>query len=291
VLFPLAAKHRKKDIVDVRSFLTRLEQSADDPAEQVRLFIESSEEQGISLSELLARTGLRQEIVEKALKDNLDGHRIVSAEPLYLTARYFADLKDKTLARIEQHHKREPLSKGLQRETLRDQIFAHAAPEIFKQVLLDLESKGKIIADKDTLRMAAFGTSLSASEAKALEQLRKTYAGSGLEVPKLADALGDAALNAGIDPVRARKVFQLLLDSKEIVKVTEEFYFARDVVAGVVKKLSNFAERTADRMIDVSQFKDIAGVSRKYAIPLLEYFDREKVTRRAGDKRFILPDR
>jgi selenocysteine-specific elongation factor len=72
------------------------------------------------------------------------------------------------------------------------------------------------------------------------------------------------------------------------VRVTDEFYFARPEIDGLVAKLKKFAENSANRLVDVAQFKDIAGISRKYAIPLLEYFDRERVTRRAGDKRLIL---
>ena len=70
------------------------------------------------------------------------------------------------------------------------------------------------------------------------------------------------------------------------MKISEEFVFARAVIDGLIAKLREHAAH-GDRTIDVPKFKDIAGVSRKYAIPLLEYFDREKVTLRTGDKRVI----
>jgi selenocysteine-specific elongation factor len=80
----------------------------------------------------------------------------------------------------------------------------------------------------------------------------------------------------------------LFLDSGEIVKVTDEFYFSRPVLDKLIVELRRHGSQSPGGLIDVAKFKDIAGVSRKYAIPLLEYFDREKVTRRAGDKRLIL---
>jgi selenocysteine-specific elongation factor len=72
-----------------------------------------------------------------------------------------------------------------------------------------------------------------------------------------------------------------------VVKVSEEFYFSRAAIDELIGKLRTIAD-ASDRLIDVPRFKDVAGISRKYAIPLLEYFDREKITRRAGDKRIIL---
>ena len=76
--------------------------------------------------------------------------------------------------------------------------------------------------------------------------------------------------------------------SGEIVKVTDDFYFAAEAIADLEKRVKEFAANSPDRLIDVSAFKDLAGISRKYAIPLLEYFDQEKITRRSGDKRLIM---
>ncbi len=120
------------------------------------------------------------------------------------------------------------------------------------------------------------------------ERLEKIYREARLEVPALDAALDEAIRGTRFDRQRARKVFQLFLNSAEIVKVTEDFYFRRDALDELIDKLKTFAAQTPDRLIDVPKFKEIAGISRKYAIPLLEYFDREKRTRRAGDKRLIL---
>ncbi|HKP67768.1 MAG TPA: SelB C-terminal domain-containing protein, partial [Pyrinomonadaceae bacterium] len=102
----------------------------------------------------------------------------------------------------------------------------------------------------------------------------------------LEDALREAA--SGLDPSSTRKVFQLLVNSGEIVAVSVEFYVMSHVLKNLAEKLRQHAAATGDPTVDVGKFKDIAGVSRKYAIPLLEYFDRTHVTRRVGDKRQIL---
>ncbi len=106
-------------------------------------------------------------------------------------------------------------------------------------------------------------------------------------MPKLDEALEESIKGINVTLQDARKLFQIFLDSGEIVKVTDEFYFAKNAIDGLAEMLRRFAETTSDRLIDVSKFKELAGISRKYAIPLLEYFDREHITTRAGDKRYV----
>jgi selenocysteine-specific elongation factor len=87
----------------------------------------------------------------------------------------------------------------------------------------------------------------------------------------------------------ARKILQVLIDAGNVVRVDGDMYFHRMALDELIAKLRAHAEKgTADRSIDVGAFKELAGVSRKHAIPLLEYLDRQNITRRAGDKRIIL---
>jgi selenocysteine-specific elongation factor len=80
----------------------------------------------------------------------------------------------------------------------------------------------------------------------------------------------------------------LLIDAGVLVKVHGDMFFHRAALDDLVKKLGAYADKTPDRAIDVGAFKDLAGISRKYAIPLLEYFDRQRVTRREGERRIVL---
>jgi selenocysteine-specific elongation factor len=89
-----------------------------------------------------------------------------------------------------------------------------------------------------------------------------------------------------VDKARAQKIVTLLLRDKVLVKISEELVFHRDALQDLRLRIS--AEKTNSPKIDVARFKDLAGVSRKYAIPLLEYLDRERVTKRVGDDRVIL---
>ena len=287
ILDAFAAKHRKKDFENVRKFLENLIESENDKTKKIKLFLETSDQHGANFADLQARTGWRKEILNKALAENIEKKGIIEAENFYIARTPFDNLKSKTLSEIESFHKKEPLAKGILRETLREKISAHLPPEIFKTVLINLEKEDKIAA-KDFVRLASHNLELSSDEKLLRERLSEIYKTAKLEVPKLEDALNEAKNGTKSDANHARKIFQLLLNSGEIVKISEEFYFAKSEIDDLITKLKEFAAKSSDKLIDVPAFKDLAGISRKYAIPLLEYFDREKITRRAGDKRLIL---
>ena len=91
-----------------------------------------------------------------------------------------------------------------------------------------------------------------------------------------------------LDQKSTRKIFQLFVTSGELVQVSAEFYFRADVIERLIARLRESAKASGDSTLDVAKFKELSGVSRKYAIPLLEYFDRRRVTQRIGDKRHVL---
>jgi selenocysteine-specific elongation factor len=285
VLDNLAVKHKRKDIAAARTNLQNLIEA--DNAQSVKIYLESANERGLTFNDLQARTGWRKEILQTAISENIEKKSIIEAENFFIARTPFENLKTKTVSEIENFHKKEPLARGILRETLREKIFAHSPPEIFRAVLSNLEMEKKVVSEKDSVRNASHNLELSDDEKILREKLSQIYKSAKLEVPKLEDALSEAADKTKSDKNHARKIFQLLLNSGEIVKVTDEFYFAKTEIENLISKLREFSAKSSDKLIDVAAFKNLAGVSRKYAIPLLEYFDREKVTRRAGDKRLI----
>lgn len=286
VLDNSASKHRRKDAENVRKYLQNL--TGADKAKQIKLYLETAAEHGLTFKDLQARTGWHGEILKKAIAENLEKKAIVEAENFFIARTPFDNLKAQTLAEIEDFHRTEPLAKGILRETLREKIFSRFAPEIFKAVLVSLEADKKIAAEKDFVRAREHNHEFSPDEKILRDRLLSIYRRAKLEVPKLEEALNEAVNGTNLDKTLARKIFQIFLNTGEIVKISDEFYFLREEIENLVAKLKNFAENSADKLIDVAAFKDIAGISRKYAIPLLEYFDRERITRRAGDRRLIL---
>jgi selenocysteine-specific elongation factor len=163
-------------------------------------------------------------------------------------------------------------------------------------VLVEAERAGALVSEHDTVRAAAHTLALSEADAGLQASLEQIYREAALEAPTFDDALARATAASSITAGKqattrehARKILQLLIDSGALVRVAGELLVHREAIARLIETLGEYAARhEPERLIDVAAFKDLAGVSRKYAIPLLEYLDRERITRRAGDRRLIL---
>jgi selenocysteine-specific elongation factor len=287
VLDPLPVRHRRKDVDAARAFLQKLA-AAKESSDAITLILEEIGEEGASFGSIQARTGIKTEALRHSLQRSIEAKSVVKAYELFIGRTAFEKLKSKTIEAIAHHHRSEPLSKGIQRETLREKVFAHLEPGNFRAVLQSLESEHAVISEGDSVRLAAYDLKLSSGDAEIRARFEKIYQERGFEVPKLDDALTEAIEGTRFPRDKARKIFQLLINDGLVVKISDDFYFSRSYVDTLKSALRKFADGTSDRLIDVPKFKDIAGISRKYAIPLLEYFDREKFTRREGDKRLIL---
>lgn len=289
IIDALSKKHRRKDLEETRRYLNDLLEAENDKPKQIKLFLETALEKGLNFADLQARTGWRRGILQNALDENTEKTAIIKAENFYIARSPFDNLKQKVLSEIENHHGKEPLSRGILRETLREKTSAHIPLDVFKTVLSYLSDDKKIVVEKDIVKASSHNQELSADDKKVKENLVRIYRNASLKVPTLENALNEAVAGTKIKPQNARKIFQILVNSSEIIKVTEDFYFTADAIEYLIEKVKNYAEtQTENRLIGVAEFKDIADVSRKYAIPLLEYLDSKKITRRAGDKRLVL---
>jgi len=119
-------------------------------------------------------------------------------------------------------------------------------------------------------------------EAESKQRIEAAFATSGLKVPLLKDVLASLP----VDKVRAQKIVTLLLRERVLVKVGDDLVFHRNALDELRKLI--VAQKAKTPRLNIVAFKDLIGVTRKYAIPLLEYLDRERVTRRVGDERLIL---
>ncbi len=290
VLDNSAARHRRRDFPAAEKWLAQMAGAtrARDKNLQLKLLLQNSGERGLSENDLQARTGWQTGVLRTVLAELVAGLLVTDAGGIFLSPEHFESLAAKTFSEIEAHHKSSPLSRGLPRETLREKLFAHLPEEVFRKTLDKLEADGKIAGEKDIVRAAAHGLELSPADENLRESLREIYLAAGLEVPPTETALGEAAAKADLSAQHARKILQLLLDSGELIAVAGDLLFHREALNAAIQKVRDHAGETTDRLIDIAVFKELAGISRKYAIPLLEYFDRERITRRAGDKRLVL---
>jgi selenocysteine-specific elongation factor len=206
--------------------------------------------------------------------------------PLFVARAQFEDFARKVRTMLKEFHAREPLETGMPREELREKLFSALSPEIFRAVISQLTDRNEVVAEKDLLRLASHRVALSAEEQAAKDHLAEIYARSALQPISLEEAVAQAGSQFGIDRGRAQRFAQMLVASGELVKVAD-LVFHRSAIETLRETLRRYkAERGAT--LEVGAFKDLTGVSRKYAIPLLEYLDRQRVTRRVGEAREIL---
>jgi selenocysteine-specific elongation factor len=169
------------------------------------------------------------------------------------------------------------------REDLRAILGRRVRPETFRAALDELVMQKKVEAQGDLVKRAGSEIALLPEEAQAKEQIEAAFASAGLTAPAVKEVLAKLP----VELKRAEKLLQILLREKIVVRVTSELIFHRAALAQLKERLAAYRKEKGAR-ISVPAFKDLAGITRKYAIPLLEYLDRERVTRRTGDERVIL---
>src|SRR5215213_8083939 len=289
IVDPFATKHRAREMTNALQLLRLL--MRDERAPKFEGFVRASGVRGLRLTEVWAATGWTNDVLAKlALKVQQHGS-VIEIAGLYIARESFDRLSSGVLEELSRHHKREPLARGMLRETLREKVFTHSAPELFSGVLARLEADGEVVSEKDIVRSSGHSVGLSDKDVELSKRIEQIYLAAAVEAPSLEEAMTKANVPAA-QRAQARKLLQLLLDDRKLVRIQGEMFMHSQTVQDLKAKLHSYAsQHEPDRLIDVAAFKDLAGVSRKYAIPLLEYFDREQVTRRAGDKRLILKPR
>jgi selenocysteine-specific elongation factor len=285
VLDPHATKRRGRELARADGPLQVL--TSGEPAEKLAVFVAIAGNLGLRPAEIAARTGWNDEVIARVSRQ-AQTQTVVEAAGVLVVQDNLERLTRDALAAVKLHHQREPLARGLPRETLRERLFAHAAPEIFRAVMTRLEQEGRLVSEKDVVRASEHGRSLSPADTQLRTEIASAYERAGLEVPSFDQVLVEAGVPTA-QRSHGRKILQLLLDDHTLVRVQGEMFFHAAAIKRLQSLLRQYAlDHQPERLIDVAGFKELAGVSRKYAIPLLEYFDRERVTRRAGDKRMIL---
>jgi selenocysteine-specific elongation factor len=195
----------------------------------------------------------------------------------YLDAGWRDGLATAARQALAAYHRENPLQPGMPKEDLRGRVLPDAPPFVFEGVLAAARD---IVLEGDAVRLASHRVQLKQDEEAALAKIESLFAAAGLAVPATSEVLA----KSGLDPARARTVLQMLLRSRKLIPVSADLVYHASALAALREQL---AARKGQRF-SVPEFKDWTGVSRKYAIPLLEYLDRERVTRREGDQRVIV---
>ncbi len=282
VIDPLPQKHRIRDKA-TRAQLERLEGA--DLLDRIAIFVEIAGVHGMSAEDLAARTGATDEQIAATTRELVRQNRVIeiSSAPLSLiSAESYGAFASRVVEMLTEHHRREPLSLGLSREEVRDRVFGQLRPEIFRSVIARLGEEGKVIAEREALRLAAHRPALTETDRAAKQALEAAFKAAGFQ----AGSLEETAAAAGIRVELARKLYNLLTAEHRLVRIGD-FVFHAESIEDLKARVR--AHKAINSRMDVAVFKEMTGgLSRKHAIPLLEYLDRERITRRVGNEREIL---
>jgi selenocysteine-specific elongation factor len=239
------------------------------------------------MAALVARTGLAPQQIEAARPGRV--RPLGQPASALVHEAYYSDLRRGIETQLAAFHEANPLSAGISREELRARLSRPCgrgtqlpSPQLLTALIQDLFAQSKIALDGEIIRLAGRGRQLTPEEFAAKTQIAAAFERAGLAVPPVKDVLGGLR----VDRARAEKILRILLKDQTLIKVTEDLTFHAQALARL-REIVRARKAKSDRL-DVAVFKELTGLTRKYAIPLLEYLDRERVTRRVGDERIIL---
>jgi selenocysteine-specific elongation factor len=244
-----------------------------DAAARVGLLVRESEF-GVGMAELVARTGL----LEREIASGGVGLvTIPQSHPWYVDRAWFQSARDKLVKAVRLFHTKQPLLPGIAKQDLRSRDLPGAPPFVMDALLAEAK---ELVVEGETVRSRGHQVVLKEEEEQARAAIERAFEEAGLATPAMADVLAKSA----VEPGRARRLLELLLREKRLVRISEDLVFHQTALARLREML---AGRKSERF-NVGAFKEWTGISRKYAIPLLEFLDRERVTRRDGDERVVL---
>jgi selenocysteine-specific elongation factor len=237
---------------------------------------------GLARRALVARTGLSSGDIA-ALLGRLEESGVARDLGGVIVAQSVLDaLARDVLSDLQGHHQEQPLSEGLPREELRSRRFARAADAVFEHVLDQLATANRI-GGRDRIALASHRLELSPAEQQARERIEDAFRGAALK--PVAPAELPALL--GLEPALVERVVKLLVRQRVLIRI-DDLLFHADALARLKAAVQQLKGEGQPAKVDVGSFKEKFGVTRKFAIPLLEYLDRERVTRRVGDARVVL---
>ena len=279
VLNPIPSKHKRfrSEISEALNALAEMP-----PEEVIAFHARQAGFQGAEYSELRLVTNLPDKKLEAALGALLSHRDLIMVDRerrLYVHADTYAYLRQLVLDQLDAYHAKNPLKAGMPREELRSKFPRRINPKLAPLVLNQMLKSEELAAEDDLIRLAGHTVSLAVDQSQLREKIRQAYRQGGLMPPYFTEICQSLA----IAPRDARDVLQLLVEDKQLVKVKEDLYFQRAAIEDLRERLVAFLRDKG--AITTPEFKDMTGASRKYVIPLAEYFDAANVTIRVGDTR------
>jgi len=281
IVDPHPPKHKRFQTDVLEEFAILLE---GDEISRVAVIMNRTGLRGITFHELIVRTGMTRNQLRKILDRMFSEKQAILLDKEEIRAVFHAPygvLLERFLQELGQYHRKNPLREGLPREELRMSLALGGNQKVFAMALRDLEKQGKIVVDRENVRLAAHRVDLGVGREEMRNGIETLYLEAGLTPPTVREVLekypGEKA--------RVDEVLSVLLREGTLIRVAEDLYFYKGAIAKLREDYKKLL--IADGQANPSSFKVLTGLSRKFIIPLMEYFDMSKLTIRSGDVRIL----
>jgi selenocysteine-specific elongation factor len=281
IVDPLPGKH-KRYTQNVKQEFSLLYSGSD--ADKIAVIIGRAGIEGITIPELAVRTGIHQDIVRKNLDIMVSGKQAVciDADPAKIVSfDAYRDLQERIGREVNAFHKRYPLKDGVSKEELRITQGPSVSQKLFNTVMTDMEKTAQIVVDREIVRMRKHRVNLQGELEELRNAISAVYTDAGLMPPTRKEVITKFSDRKG----EAENVLGVMLKEGILVRISEELYFHKDELQKLRERYKNILLK--DGKATPASFKELTGLTRKFVIPLMEYYDTIKLTVRAGDYRIL----
>jgi selenocysteine-specific elongation factor len=282
ILHPNPPKHKSTD-KQTLSALQELDHGS--LQEKIPVILATDAKRAMSLNELNSLLGLPGPNLVKICSDLAQSGKLVmvpAPAPILVLPHVIESLKKETLAQMRDFHKENPLQKGISKEELRKRFYDDLPLEVFRHCMEGLAEQHKISFQEDAVSVYGREVQLTAEGQQVREMIEAIFQKAGYQPPGISDVQNFVAT----DPEETRRIFFWMIKERILVKVSEDLVYHRTTLEFIKKQIKS--KFTPGSKFGVAEFKELFDITRKHAIPLLEYLDRERFTRRMGNDRILL---
>jgi len=279
IINPLPSK-KKQYSQEALNELSILNQGSN--REIIEQHIKNSRLIGSDTKQLCILSNLTKANAENIIKELLSDKRIFKFDVdkgLFIHIEYYNHAKKRIEAALEDYHRRFPLRPGMMKEELKSRLSVVIRERLFNQILNHLAKEDVLVKEKDIIRLKNYKVELFEDQQRVLSRIEEIYKNGRLEPPYFKDLDKDLINKSNKD------LLEFMVKEHILVKAKEDLYFHHDAIKELEERLIKFLQEKGE--ITTSELKELTGVSRKYTIPLIEYFDKIQLTVRVGDKRML----
>jgi selenocysteine-specific elongation factor len=282
VVLDPAPPSRRRRSAEALELLRAIETGSE--ADKIRLLVSTSLLSGLSLDDMVSRTGMAAKRIEAALASLLSAGEVLQVvrEPrIFLGKEAFDTLKTALMAELENFLRDNPMKDGIGKEELKSRIPRRSDPRFFGPLLAALEKEGKAVSERDIIKLPGRKGEATVDQAGLQARIEAALLKGGMEPPTIRELCD----RLGCGEKQLLEHLNLLAREGRAAKIKSDIFYAPQPLAAIREKLITHLKSRGE--INPPDFRELTGLSRKFMIPLLEYFDQEKLTIRVGDKRVL----